>query len=76
MKLAKRMNRLGTETAFEVLAKAQKLESQGKNVIHLEIGEPDFNTPENIITAGQNALSNGFTSYLSLIHISEPTRPY
>ncbi|MCH2309825.1 MAG: pyridoxal phosphate-dependent aminotransferase [SAR202 cluster bacterium] len=63
MKLAKRMNRLGTETAFEVLAKAQKLESQGKNVIHLEIGEPDFNTPENIITAGQNALSNGFTSY-------------
>ena len=63
MKLAKRMNRLGTETAFEVLAKAQKLESQGKNVIHLEIGEPDFNTPENIIAAGQDALSNGFTSY-------------
>ncbi|MFL2804126.1 MAG: pyridoxal phosphate-dependent aminotransferase [Dehalococcoidia bacterium] len=63
MKLAKRMNRLGTETAFEVLAKAQKLEAQGKNVIHLEIGEPDFNTPENIISAGQNALSNGFTSY-------------
>ena len=63
MKLAKRMNRLGTETAFEVLAKAQKLEAQGKNVIHLEIGEPDFDTPENIVSAGQNALSNGFTSY-------------
>ncbi len=63
MKLAKRMSRLGTETAFEVLAKAQKLESQGKNVIHLEIGEPDFDTPENIVSAGQNALSNGFTSY-------------
>ena len=63
MKLAKRMSRLGTETAFEVLAKAQKLEAQGKNVIHLEIGEPDFDTPENIVSAGQNALSNGFTSY-------------
>ena len=63
MKLAKRMSRLGTETAFEVLAKAQKLESQGKNVIHLEIGEPDFDTPENIVSAGQNALSNGLTSY-------------
>ena len=63
MKLAQRMSRLGTETAFEVLAKAQKLEAQGKNVIHLEIGEPDFDTPENIVSAGQNALSNGFTSY-------------
>jgi len=63
MKLAKRMSRLGTETAFEVLAKAQKLEAQGKNVIHLEIGEPDFDTPENIVSAGHNALSNGFTSY-------------
>ena len=63
MKLAKRMSRLGTETAFEVLAKAQKLEAHGKNVIHLEIGEPDFDTPENIVSAGQNALSNGFTSY-------------
>ena len=47
------MSRLGTETAFEVLAKAQKLEAQGKNVIHLEIGEPDFDTPENIVSAGQ-----------------------
>ena len=63
MKLAKRMDRLGTETAFEILAKAQVLESQGVNVIHLEIGEPDFNTPSNIIKAGNDALANGFTSY-------------
>ena len=63
MKFAKRMNRLGTETAFEILAKAQSLEAQGVNVIHLEIGEPDFNTPKNIITAGNTALANGFTSY-------------
>ena len=57
------MSRLGTETAFEVLAKAQKLEAQGKNIIHLEIGEPDFETPENIVSAGQQALQDGFTSY-------------
>ncbi|SVB16437.1 uncharacterized protein METZ01_LOCUS169291, partial [marine metagenome] len=57
------MSRLGTETAFEVLAKAQKLEAQGKNIIHLEIGEPDFDTPENIVSAGQQALQDGFTSY-------------
>ena len=63
MKLARRMNRLGTETAFEVLAKAQKLEAQGKNIIHLEIGEPDFNTPSNITFAGRQALTDGFTSY-------------
>ena len=63
MKLAKRMDRLGTETAFEILANAQVLESQGVNVIHLEIGEPDFNTPSNIIKAGNDALANGFTSY-------------
>ena len=63
MKLARRMSRLGTETAFEVLAKAQKLEAQGKNIIHLEIGEPDFNTPSNITSAGRQALTDGFTSY-------------
>ena len=49
MKLADRMSRLGTETAFVVLAKAKKLEAQGKEIIHLEIGEPDFDTPKNII---------------------------
>lgn len=63
MKLAQRMGRLGTETAFEVLAKAQRLEAQGRSVIHLEIGEPDFNTPNNIVGAGQEAIQNGFTSY-------------
>ena len=63
MKLANRMNNLGTETAFEVLAKAKVLESQGKNIIHLEIGEPDFDTPSNIVKAAQEALSNGYTHY-------------
>ena len=61
--LAERMQRLGTETAFEVLAKAKKLESQGKHIIHLQIGEPDFNTPENIINAGKQALDDGYTGY-------------
>ena len=63
MKLASRMDRLGTETAFEVLAKAKKLEAEGKEIIHLEIGEPDFDTPNNIVEAGRVALSNGFTHY-------------
>jgi aspartate/methionine/tyrosine aminotransferase len=63
MKLARRMSRLGTETAFEVLAKARVLEAEGMNVIHLEIGEPDFDTPENVINAGSDALNNGFTHY-------------
>ncbi len=47
--LAKRMQRLGTETAFEVLARAKALEAQGRDIVHLEIGEPDFDTPQNII---------------------------
>ncbi|HEX9916828.1 MAG TPA: pyridoxal phosphate-dependent aminotransferase [candidate division Zixibacteria bacterium] len=63
MKLAKRMSRLGTETAFEVLARAKKLEAQGKNIIHLEIGEPDFDTPKNITDAAIGALNSGFTHY-------------
>ncbi len=63
MKLAERMNRLGTETAFEVLLKARRLEAEGADIIHLEIGEPDFDTPKNIIDAGVNALNNGFTHY-------------
>ena len=49
LRLAKRMARLGTETAFEVLVKAKALEAQGRDIIHLEIGEPDFDTPSNII---------------------------
>ena len=63
MKLAKRMSRLGTETAFEVLAKAKILEAEGGDVIHLEIGEPDFDTPENVINAGSTALLSGYTRY-------------
>ena len=63
MKLASRMSRLGTETAFEVLARARALEAQGKHIVHLEIGEPDFDTPANVIRAGQDALGNGFTHY-------------
>ncbi len=63
MKLSKRMSRLGTETAFEVLAKARALEAQGREIIHLEIGEPDFDTPLNVVEAGVAALRNGHTHY-------------
>lgn len=63
MKLAIRMERLGTETAFEVLVRARALEAQGRNVVHLEIGEPDFDTPENVIEAGCHALKTGWTHY-------------
>jgi aspartate aminotransferase len=63
IKLAKRMGRLGTETAFEVLARAKQLEAGGKSVIHLEIGEPDFDTPKNIIDAGVAAMQGGYTHY-------------
>jgi aspartate aminotransferase len=63
MKLAQRMSRLGTETAFEVLAKARLLEAEGMDVVHLEIGEPDFDTPENVIKAGTEALVSGYTHY-------------
>ncbi|MEA2526166.1 MAG: aspartate aminotransferase [Thermomicrobiales bacterium] len=63
MKLATRMGRLGTETAFEVLVRARALEAQGRDVVHLEIGEPDFDTPENVIEAGCHALKTGWTHY-------------
>jgi aspartate/methionine/tyrosine aminotransferase len=63
MQLVKGMYGLGAESAFEVLAKARALEAQGKNIIHLQIGEPDFPTPKNIIEAGQKALAAGFTKY-------------
>jgi len=63
MTLAERMSRLGTETAFEVLAKARALEAKGKNVVHLEIGEPDFDTPSNIREAAKIALDEGYTHY-------------
>src|SRR5216110_3790945 len=63
LRLAKRMARLGTETAFEVLVKARALEAEGCNIVHLEIGEPDFDTPGNIIDAATDALHKGFTHY-------------
>ena len=63
MQLGDRMSRLGTESAFEVLAKARSLERQGKNVIHLEIGEPDFPTPPHIVEAAKQALDEGWTKY-------------
>jgi aspartate/methionine/tyrosine aminotransferase len=63
LRLARRMSRLGTETAFEVLNKARALERQGKSIIHLEIGEPDFDTPSNVVEAGVDALRKGWTHY-------------
>src|SRR5438309_8320741 len=63
LRLAKRMARLGTETAFEVLVKARALEAKGRDIVHLEIGEPDFDTPGNIIEAAADALHKGFTHY-------------
>jgi aspartate/methionine/tyrosine aminotransferase len=63
LRLAARMSRLGTETAFEVLNRARALEKQGKEIIHLEIGEPDFDTPANVVEAGVDALHKGWTHY-------------
>ena len=60
---AERMSRLGTESAFEVLAAARALEAKGHNVVHLEIGEPDFDTPANIVDAAVKALKEGWTHY-------------
>ncbi|RKX19712.1 MAG: pyridoxal phosphate-dependent aminotransferase [Candidatus Zixiibacteriota bacterium] len=63
MKFAERMKRLGTETAFEVLARARQLEAAGKEVVHLEIGEPDFDTPGYICDAAIQAIRDGYTHY-------------
>jgi len=63
MKLAERISQLGTESAFDVLVKARALEAEGKDVVHLEIGEPDFTTPPNIVEAGIKALRDGWTHY-------------
>lgn len=68
---AKRMETLGTETAFEVLAKAKALEKQGKDVVHLEIGEPDFDTPRNIKEAATKAMNSGYTHYVPSAGIPE-----
>src|ERR671936_153511 len=63
LRLADRMSRLGTETAFEVLNRARQLEREGKEIVHLEIGEPDFATPSNIVEAAVDALHKGWTHY-------------
>ena len=63
MRLAQSFSRLGTETAFEVLARARALEAQGRKIVHLEIGEPDFDTPANIRDAAKKALDDGYTHY-------------
>jgi len=63
MRLAQSFSRLGTETAFEVLARARALEAQGRSIVHLEIGEPDFDTPANIRDAAKKALDAGYTHY-------------
>src|SRR5215468_746586 len=63
LQLARRMSRLGTETAFEVLNKARALERQGRSIVHLEIGEPDFETPANVVEAAVDALHKGWTHY-------------
>jgi aspartate/methionine/tyrosine aminotransferase len=63
LRVAQRMSRLGTETAFEVLNRARELERQGRDIIHLEIGEPDFDTPANIVHSAVDALNAGWTHY-------------
>ncbi len=63
MQFAERMNRLGTESAFDVLAKAKQLEAQGRKIIHLEIGQPDFQTPLNICEAAFQAMKDGYIGY-------------
>jgi len=63
MQLVEAMSRIGVESAFEVLLKARALEKQGRSVVHLEIGEPDFPTPKHVVEAGKQALDQGWTKY-------------
>src|SRR5205823_13316667 len=63
IRFAERMDHIGTEGAFEVLAKARRLEAQGRDIVHLEIGEPDFATPDNIVEAAVGALQSGYMHY-------------
>ena len=69
--LANRMSRLGTETAFEVLARARALEATGRSIVHLEIGEPGFDTPPNVVDAAVKALREGHTHYVQSAGIPE-----
>ncbi len=71
IRFADRLNRLGTESAFEVLAHARLLEAEGRSIVHLEIGEPDFATPDNIIDAAVRAMRDGATHYTAASGIRE-----
>src|SRR5438270_13553516 len=71
MELAGRMDRLGTESAFEVLVRAKALEASGRKVIHLELGEPDFDTPSHVVQAAAEALQAGHTHYVPAPGIPE-----
>ena len=71
MRLASRMSRLGTETAFEALARAKALEAQGRSIVFLGIGEPDFDTPEHVVDAAKAALDGGYTHYVPSAGIAE-----
>ena len=64
MKLAKSLNRLGTESDFTILAEAKKLEAQGKEMIHLGLGQPDFKTPKHVVEAAKKALDEGHHGYV------------
>ena len=76
MQLPKTCPGIGTESAFEVLVRARALEKQGKNIIHLEIGEPDFPTPAHIVEAGKRALDEGWTKYGPYAGLSRISREH
>jgi aspartate/methionine/tyrosine aminotransferase len=79
IRIAERMGSIGTEGAFEVLARARALEAQGRDIVHLEIGEPDFPTPANIVEAAHSAMQNGATHYTpagGIMEVREATARY
>src|SRR2546423_12625517 len=71
MKLADRMSRIGTESAFDVLARAKNLEAQGRDIVHLQIGEPDFDTPAHVTEAGIQALRDVYTHYVPAVGLPQ-----
>ena len=75
MQLADRMSRIGTESAFDVLARARGLEAQGRDIVHLQIGEPDFDTPAHVTEAGIQALRDGYTHYVPAVGIPQLRTP-
>ena len=85
MKLAKNLERLGTESAFKILADAKKLESEGRKIIHLSLGQPDFKSPDHVVKATKKALDDGHHGYVlsngilecrsvSYTHLTLPTK--